>query len=547
MKRHSFYFVAVSVVILLLTGISGCQWRQNPLAQIGGNQTPAAVMFLSKQTPAISSLLVNPDRLGKQDRAIDQLKTSLLANTGLDYQQDIQPWLGNEITLALTNIDIDRNATNGRQPGYLMALATVDSNKSREFLQTLFSQRAIAGTQLKSEQYEGVKLIYEYFTPADEQNGKGLAGAVVGDRFVLFANNPKVLREAINNVQVTDLSLSNSRQYQQALTLLPPRQIGFTFLNFSTLSSFLNNQSIAQSYQSQIITLELTSQGLAAKTVLLATPTQDNPATASELSQPIEALRYIPRAGLAISGSELNRWRDTDLSKWTQVIGEVSESSSQLLKQALAAIQKSWGIDLQKDIFSWVQGEYALGLLPSASAPDWVFIAEKSDASGAGIAHLDEIAASQGLSISSLTLGEQKISAWTRLTTVPNSESKLDGTIALKAKVQGMHTTVGNYEIFTNSVEAMNAALKAPKNQSLLDNPTFKASIEPIPKPNQGYLYLDWIASQEILERQLPILRLLKVVGKPFWERLRSLTVSSYGSESGLLQGGIFFKLDSPG
>jgi len=46
----------------------------------------------------------------------------LLANTGLDYRRDIQPWLG-EITLAVTTIDIDRDAQNG-QPGYLMALAT---------------------------------------------------------------------------------------------------------------------------------------------------------------------------------------------------------------------------------------------------------------------------------------------------------------------------------------------------------------------------------------------------------------------------------------
>jgi len=33
------------------------------------------------------------------------------------------------------------------------------------------------------------------------QSEETLSGAVVGDRFVLFANDPKVLRDAINNVQ----------------------------------------------------------------------------------------------------------------------------------------------------------------------------------------------------------------------------------------------------------------------------------------------------------------------------------------------------------
>jgi len=80
------------------------------------------------------SLLVNPDRLesflaarpGQRRRARQELnqKTNLLANTGLDYQRDIQPWLGDEITLAVTTIDIDRDEQNGRQPGSLMALAT---------------------------------------------------------------------------------------------------------------------------------------------------------------------------------------------------------------------------------------------------------------------------------------------------------------------------------------------------------------------------------------------------------------------------------------
>jgi len=550
MKRRSFfYFLAAGVVVLLLTGISGCQWLgRDPFSLLGGgNQTtPAAAMFVPKQTPVMVSLLVNPDRLGKRRQSLNQLKTSLLANTGLDYRRDLQPWLGNEITLAITSTDIDRKEENGRQPGYLMALATVDPDKSREFLQALFSKRAIAGTELGSEQYKGVKLIYDNSRPQPSQSEGMLAGAVVGDRFVLFANHPKVIRDAINNVQVPELGLTSSSQYQQALTLLPTQRIGVTFLNLATLAEWLGNQPEAQTYQSQMIALKLNPQGLAAETALLATSSakQEISPPASDLSQPVKALQYIPvGAGLAISGSELNRLGNTDLSQmWAQVSGLLSSGAN----QPLAALQARWGIDLPQDIFSWVQGEYALGLLPNLEQTDWVFVAEKSAAATAGISRLDAITQEQGLSISSLTLGEQKISAWTQLTTTPTSSPDRDRTsIALKAKVQGVHATVGNYEILTTSVEAMNAALKAPQNQSLLDNSKFQASIEPIPRPNKGYLYLDWTASQGTLERQLPILKLLKVLGNPFFSRLRSLTLSSYGSETGLLKGGVFFNLGS--
>ncbi len=89
----------------------------------------------------------------------------------------------------------------------------------------------------------------------------------------------------------------------------------------------------------------------------------------------------------------------------------------------------------------------------------------------------------------------------------------------------------------------MNEAIAAKEN-SLIKDRSFQNSIAAIPRPNQGYVYLDWTKSQDLLERQLPILKLVEVVGKPFFNNLRSLTVSSYGSEPGTLKGGVFLQLD---
>ena len=569
MKRRSFfYLLAAGVIVLLLTGIGGYYWlvRDSPLSLLqGGNQTtPGAAMFVPKQAPVMASMLVNPNRLealgqavtlpGERRRArteLNKLKTSLLANTSLDYRRDIQPWLGDEITLAVTTVDIDRDDHNGRQPGYLMALATQDADKSREFLQVLFSKRAIAGTDLVFEQYKGVKLIYENQRPQlDKQKGvdraptkKGgmLSGAVVGDRFVLVANHPKVLRDAINNVQAPDLSLISSSQYQQALTLLPPRRIGLAFLNLPNSNKY-----------DQLISLELNRQGLLVETTLLASPDQEIAPPPPTLSQVVGALQYIPSAtGLSISGLDLSRLGSSDFNQlWAQVsaLSELGYNASGLINQPLADLEARWGIDLQKDVFNWVQGEYALGLLPNAdqTAPDWIFVAEKSNAAEEGISRLDAIASSQGLSISSLPVGNQKITAWTQLTNASANSSDSDrASITLKAKVEGVHATVGKYEIFTTSVEAMNQAFKAPQIGSLVDNPKFQASLNAIPRPNQGYVYLDWTTSQGILERQLPILKLLEVPGKPFFSNLQSLTISSYSSETAVSKGGVFFQLRS--
>lgn len=580
MKQRLFYFLlAGAVVVTLLIGIGGYNWivSQSPLQLLrgGGTVEPAAAMFVSKQAPVMVSLVVNPERLEalrqlatrpeerqRSRQELNQLKTSLLGSSGLDYQKDIRPWLGDEITLAVTSVDIDRNAANGQQPGYLMAIATKDAEKSRKFLQLLFSQ-TLAEQSLVTEQYKGVQLIWEQpataastsglTKPSSEENVPGLSGAVVGDRFVLFANYPKVLREAINNVQALEFSLLDSKQYQQALELLPPQRIGMAFLNLPAVATWLGSQLETPAYNTQVIALELNQQGLLAETTLTATPNRDYP-SAPALSQPVAALNYLPAiTGFSLSGSDLSHLGSTNLSQlWAEVATELSGSGydaiSRLVNQPLAALQERWGINLEQDIFSWVQGEYALGMLPSAikATPDWIFVAEKSDAAEPAISHLDAIATSNGFSVTPLPMGEQKIFAWTQLVTAPMSPAEPEqALLTLKAKVQGVHTTVGNYEIFTTSVEAMAAALNASKNGSLLTSPKFQTSLDVIPQPNQGYVYLDWQASREILERQLPILKLLEVAGKPFFSNLRSLTASSYDSEPGLLKGGILFRFNN--
>lgn len=583
MNRRSFFsFLAAGVVVLLSIGISGYYWivSQSPLTLLGGgNKTdPTAAIFVSKQTPVMVSMLVNPDKLeslrqlvtrpGERRRKrteLERLKTSLLADTGLDYRRDIKPWLGEEITLAVTSQDIDRDETNGRQPGYLLALTSKDAAKSREFLQLLFSKRAIAGRELVSEQYNGVKLISDTqpSTSATEKTSKDaiypvfkqqnyLAGAVVGDRFVLFANHPKVLREAINNVQAPDLNLSSSSQYQQALTLLPSSKIGVAFLNLPSIAEWLGKQLQTPTYNSQIIGLELNRQGLLAQTSFIATPEQEI-ASYGIMSEPVKALEYIPVAtGLTISGSDLSNLEKTNLNQlWQQITAVVSGSGndaiSRLVTQPLEKLQASWDINLSRDIFSWVKGEYALGMLPHADAakPDWIFVAEKTEAAEPGIEHLNAIASDKGLTITPLSLGEQKVYAWTQPANTPTSVSNVDrALLAFQAKVQGVQANVGNYTILTTSVEAMDAALKAAKSDSVVDSPQFQPSIKALPKPNQGYVYLDWLESREILERQAPILKLLEVVGKPFFDNLRSLTISSYGDDTGVLKGGIFLRFN---
>lgn len=577
MKLRSFFYVlAAGATTLLLIAVGGFFWltSQSPLnlLQGGAVTNPTATIFVPKQAPIMASLLVNPDRLEafrqlvarpvnrRRSRAeLKKIEDSFLANKGIDYQRDIRPWLGNEITFAVTSLDFDRNQQNAAQPGYLLAVTTKNQERAREFLQLFYSKQATAGTpDLVFETYKGVNLIYERPLSQLEASASGsnssqtpetLTSAVVGDRFVLFANHPKVLRDAINNVQVANLSLEDDPEYQQMLQSLTEPRIGLSFVNLPALAAWTSKQPIPmrdsfKGSETLSIALTLNRLGLLAQTAIIGAEPSDN-SLAPALSKPVDALQYIPaKSGLAIASTDLNKL-------WNQFSTGVADDDTlkPLLEGAIASLQSNWGIQLPEEVFSWVQGEYALSLLPrpDRTNPDWIFVAQKPPGATAeeSIEHLDDVAKQRGLSVGTLPLGDKTITAWTKLVTstatVPGKDDRL---MRLEAQVQGVHASVGNYEIFTSSIEAMDEALKGLEN-SLVKSDNFQEAITSLPKQNNGYLYLDWTKSETFIKRQLPIVQVVELVGKPLFEHLRSLSVSSYGIDKGVQRSKLFFRLDN--
>jgi hypothetical protein len=538
----------------------------------GPTTTPAAAVFVSKEVPLLASMLVNPDRLealrqvfaspeerSRSHAEFEQIKKSLLANTDLDYSRDIQPWIGDEITLAVTTPDFDRDRSNGQQTGFLLAVSSQNADRSQQFLTSYWQKQSRADKTVQSELYKGVQLNYKKlpiakqkaapilpFNPLSMPNStlpSSFATAAIRGRsasgknlnFVLFSHSTNILRDAINNLEAANLNLSNSPNYQKAFQQLNQGRIALAFVN---LPQPTTEQNLQVSPNSLAVAVGVNRRGLLAQTALVTS--RENTASPT-LSEPVPALQYIPSASpFAVASTDLrNFW--ANLSSVVSVNAEVSK----LVDRTIADIQQNWGVNLPQDIFNWVQGEYALAVVPSSSnSADWVFVAEKSADSPKAIDKLDEIARSKEYSIGSFTLRNQKITAWTQLTTSQSYDTKNKRKSAIETEAKGVRATVGKYEIFTTSVEAMDAALKAAETGSLVANQDFQTSIEPLPSANDGYFYLDWPSSRAIWEQQIPLLRLIELSARPLFDHLRSLTVTSTGEITGIRKATIFIRLN---
>ncbi|MEB3309906.1 MAG: DUF3352 domain-containing protein [Snowella sp.] len=555
MKSRSFFLTLalLAVVSFSLAG-GGLYWilSGSPLSLLQGgvNLTPTAAAFIPQQSPVMVSLLVNPNRLeafsqliaapDKRKRAHQELKEleqSLLAKTGLNYQKEVKPWLGEEITLAVTSLDYDRSAENGVQPGYLLVVQTKDSELSKEFLQISYSEAAIAGDyDLVFDTYQGANITYKRALKPS-LNSNLVASTVVGD-YVLFANHPKVLREALSSVQAPDLNLNQAIAYQEALKTIQEPRIGILYANFPALSAWLSHLPLPETpdlSQTLTVALSLKSQGLVAQTALTGVKNFDTPLPL--LSEPVGTLAYVPHNSLlTASGTNLAQF-------WQQIETGLEPDSplQQVVYRTIESVQTPWKLDLPQDIFNWVEGDYSLALVsdPNGKEPNWIFVAERSPDTevDTAIAHLDELAKSQGYSVETLSVSGQSVTAWTKLKTAADNNIT-----RLEAQVKGVHLTLDHYEILTTSLEAMSQVLSANADP-LVTSAKFQQAIGALPPENHGYFYLDWNGSEAFLEKQFPVLRVLELTVKPLFKNLRSLTITSEGNVNGIRRATAFLNL----
>ncbi|MBW4660620.1 MAG: DUF3352 domain-containing protein [Drouetiella hepatica Uher 2000/2452] len=607
MKFRTFIIsLAVVVFMLLLTAGAGAAWifANSPVTRLQSaiatesfihsdknSASPETAIFISRQSPFVASLRVNPDRLlaakllttPAHRQSIQenfyQLQQAFLPDAQLNYSRDIQPWLGDEITLAITMADFDRDSANGSQLGYLVAMTTTDPALAQRKLQAFWQRHSRARDRI-SEPYAGVEIVYRDSPKRSRKKGDEtgfsdaltLATAVVGDRFVLLANSPKVLRDAINNVQAAELNLENNDAYQQALGKLPPRAIGLAWVNLPQLlakakmvkaevagvkngtedkaaSSLLATWSLeSQGLKSQSLKSQsLESQGFVADVQLLPAVGQSFLLDQATQTAPVGVLRFVPAdSAFVVSGADLQRQLE---SPWINGFSNISGNAYPGVQRSLASLSKRQ-ISLPEDAASWITGEYALAMLPHGnSVPDWVFVTERSPEALAGLEKLDAIAQSHNATLSSFTLetpaGNQEISAWTKFSPRPLKPSQSEiPTLSLEAKVQGIRTTMGDYEIFATSLEAINLALQSPE-RSLLNKADFRGAIAALKKNSQGYLYLNQSTLRDLIAQSLG-----QEAGNPslnrLLDRLQFATFSSYGQSESMATGAISLQIVEP-
>ncbi|MBF2058539.1 MAG: DUF3352 domain-containing protein [Cyanobacterium sp. T60_A2020_053] len=537
--------IVVAFVLIAITALVFInQTFNNYLASGGVKKNPDSTIFISRQSPFMVSLLVNPEKINllpnflptKSDQkkvlqAVEQIRTKLLNKVKIDDPEALKDWLGDEITLAVTSLDLDHNRDNGVQTGYLLVVKNNNPSLAREFLRDYYAKQAVSTeAKLIFDTYQGVNLIYQKPKTADIPQ---VAAAVIAN-YTLFANDLLVLKDAINNAQAINLNLSHYQPYGRALETITQPKVSLAYLNLPATSAWITSQPLPENQpieQNLIISLAVSENGLIAHSALSGVTGNENQPPA--LNHPPSALQYIPDDSIfATSGVNLQ-------GLWALIKQGLPENSplQQLITQSLKPLQSSLNLNFAEDVFPLVTGEYGLSLSIDKMTQelDWLFVNENLGQSLGE--NFDLIAQNRGLSVGKLPLENTTITAWTKLvTTAENNFAKLE------AQVKGVHTQKDTYEIITNSVDTLSDLLAEPE-KNLLNNEIFKETIADMPVENNGYFYLQWQEIEPYLIKEFPILKVAKLSFKPLFDNLKSLTITSEGTENGVTQATIFLDL----
>lgn len=482
-----FVGIAVVGVLLLVLSLSAVVkiFGANPRDVLAGVKTqPLAVKFLPQRSPLFVSFLVNPDKLAlftqlaakPSDRSdvrqeLANLKQQLQQNWLLDYERDIQPWLDQEISLAVTDVDLDQQPANGLQTGYLLAFAAKDAELAKTSIDAFWQRLAVNGSDLGFEQYQGISILNTSFA----EDKPAIAGTTL-DKFVLFANDKRVLHKAIDALQKPDLALMNLENYRDRLAQFNTGKnvgkVGVAYINLAELGEELPKESL-------LMSLSFDKSGIRAKTALnLASEKLETvvdtqtPKLKTPPKNSGNIANKIPLANSVIIGNNLGETlqglQNTLLPEW---------------KQSL--IKTIAPMTLDSSNLAWAQHDYAIALLPKANHDlDWLLVAKVEDANATkeSLSNLDQLVRNK-LTVGEISLKAQPVTIWTSLSASNNSE--------VSGNVVAAHTQTKDYVYLSNSLAVLESSLKLKNSESIAASKSFKTISGKLPSDRLTYGYID--------------------------------------------------------
>jgi Protein of unknown function (DUF3352) len=387
-KRTPAVLIGLGVAVVLVAGGVAAYWvsaQRRPLVAsipVGSNVIPQdalATLTVSTNPRQWQTLrqFGTPETQATMSEQLAKLRDRFLTAYGYDYQRDIQPWVGQDVTVAfLTTPPVIPTANSNTNPESIapaspeaepqqqvvMVLPIADSAAA----QTAFNNaQASAQQQWDTRDYKGIEI------REAEASGDPVAVAVLGNQFVVVAPEEQAIEQVIDTYR-GDASVANTPGYRQAVgQIAATAPFARAYVNAPVARELVKANTI-QPLPTQGISPLRNNQGIAATLTLEAEGVQIQgtgwlPSDGEQRYEVKNAASHLPAllpqdTLLMISGGDLQQLWQTYSQQADAEIDAKSLGNPANFRQA---IQETTGLDLEQDWLTWMNGEFGVALIPA--------------------------------------------------------------------------------------------------------------------------------------------------------------------------------------
>ncbi|HEY9803431.1 MAG TPA: DUF3352 domain-containing protein [Leptolyngbyaceae cyanobacterium] len=436
-------------------------------------------------------------------KELENVNKQMSKDGNISYEKDIQPWVGG-VMVALLPANVTKPAqfnTNAPgttlptasqpEPQVLMVVGIKDKLSALNFGNKLKGQK---GIKSQETEYKGEKI-----TEVKTESGQPTYSAILNNSYIVLSPEKTPVEKAIDTykgqasfVTKQDASniLSKGADVKNSLAqIYIPDYPGMVkqLLAANPQASQVNPQTLKQLEQvkSMVAAVGVDDAGVRLKAIANLDPQLNK---FPYQSTPSTILGKFPSETFAlISGQGISRG-------WSAVVEQSQDYPE--FKQAIEQVRaqtKLVNIDLDKDIFGWMDKEFAFGAIPSNQGilasvgfgGAWVFDTSDRKTAEATLTKLDTLAKTQNINITTKNIGGKDITQW---------EIPQQG--ALFA-----HGWLDEDTVFLAVGGPVAETLANSKNQNLENSDNFKAIAGSLQKPNGGYFYLDMDRTMTLVNR----------------------------------------------
>ncbi|MBN3942736.1 MAG: DUF3352 domain-containing protein [Nostoc sp.] len=424
-------------------------------------------------------------------KGLEDFNKQIFSDSNVSYEKDIKPWAGSVMIAVLppnpvkpAQLKVPSGTTNvptnlQQESNILIVVGIKDKLSALNFANKLKSQK---GVKLQESDYQGQKIV------ETTQNGKPTYSVVLNDSQLVLAPEKQAVEKAIDTFKGQS-SFANKEGASSILKGVDVKN-SLAQIYVPDYAGMIQQLSAGNPQAKQLPPQTLT-QLKQIKSVVAGVGVDDagvRVKAIANLDPQLNKFQYQSSPGNIVGQFPADTFAlisGNGISRGWEVLVEQSKDYPEM-KQALEQARgqlKFANLDLDKDIFGWMNGEFAFGAIPSNQGVlasvgfggALVFDTSDRKTAEATLTKLDTLAKTQQINVANRNIGGKDVTEWQ----IPRQGALL------------AHGWLDQDTVFVALGGPIADAVSDRKNPSLDTSDAFKAVTGSLQKPNGGYFYLD--------------------------------------------------------